>query len=475
MNNRNILVVDDQSAHRDLCRSALENAGFTVETAASGSFALELLRAGNFGLVITDQLMPEMSGLELLREIHALQPRLPVVIVTAFGTVDTAVEAMRNGASDFIQKPFTPEELLLVVRRVLEHQELIEEVRTLRERVGDLYRFDRIVSKSPKMIEIFEMVRNLADLDTTVLITGETGTGKELVAHAIHHNSNRCDQRFVRINCGALTETLLESELFGHERGAFSGAVQARRGKFEYASGGTLLLDEIGDISFAMQLKLLRVLQEKEIQRVGGNDTIAVNVRILATTNKNLEQAVTEGTFRSDLYYRLNVVRIHLPPLRERMEDLPLIAEHFLRVFCEKNNRKLRGIENQAMNALMEYDWPGNVRELANVIERAAVMVAGDKINAVELPQRASRTTNLPRSFDMELSFKDGRQRIIADYEKSYLINCLRRYKGNIGQCAEHCGVDTKTFYRKMQEYDLDKRDFKQNDAPAEHDLTVRS
>lgn len=475
MNNRNILVVDDQSGHRDLCRSTLENAGFTVETAASGIFALERLRAGNFGLVITDQLMPEMSGLELLQEVHALQPRLPVVIVTAFGTVDTAVAAMRSGASDFIQKPFTPEELLLVVRRVLEHQELVDEVRTLRERVGDLYRFDRIVSKSHKMTEIFEMVRNLADLDTTVLITGETGTGKELVAHAIHHNSNRSDQRFVRINCGALTETLLESELFGHERGAFSGAVQARRGKFEYASGGTLLLDEIGDISFAMQLKLLRVLQEKEIQRVGGNDTIAVNVRILATTNKNLEKAVAEGTFRSDLYYRLNVVRIHLPPLRDRMEDLPLIAEHFLRVFCEKNNRKLRGIESQTMNALMDYDWPGNVRELANVIERAAVMAVDDKISAVELPQRASRMPNLPRSFDIELSFKEGRQRIIAEYEKFYLINCLRRYKGNIGQCAEHCGVDTKTFYRKMQEYGLDKRDFKQNDEPVEHDLTVRS
>ncbi|MBI3545841.1 MAG: sigma-54-dependent Fis family transcriptional regulator [Gammaproteobacteria bacterium] len=476
MNNLSILVVDDQSAHRDLCRGALEAAGFAVETAASGTQALERLGAGSFGLVITDQLMPEMSGMELLQGIHALQPRLPVVIVTAFGTVDTAVETMRNGASDFIQKPFTPEELLLVVRRVLEHQELVEEVRTLRERVGDLYRFDRIVSKSPRMTEIFEMVRNLADLDTTVLITGETGTGKELVAHAIHHNSNRSDQRFVRINCGALTETLLESELFGHERGAFSGAVQARRGKFEYASGGTLLLDEIGDISFAMQLKLLRVLQEKEIQRVGGNETIPVNVRILATTNKNLEQAIAEGAFRSDLYYRLNVVRIHLPALRERMEDLPLIAEHFIRTFCEKNNRKLRGIDRQAMNALMEYDWPGNVRELANVIERAAVMAAGDKITAVELPQRAARAPSTPsRPFATDVPFKEGRQQIISEYEKAYLTNCLRRHKGNIGQCAEYCGIDTKTFYRKMQEYDLDKRDFKQTEEIAEHNFAERS
>jgi DNA-binding NtrC family response regulator len=471
MSNRAILVVDDQLAHRDLCRTALAQAGFAVETAASGAEAIERLHTGSFGLVITDQLMPGMSGMELLREIHRLQPHLPVIMVTAYGTVETAVDAMRAGASDFIQKPFTPDELLLVTQRVLEHQDLVEEVRTLRERVGDLYRFDRIVSKSPKMTEIFEMVRNLADLDTTVLITGETGTGKELVAQAIHHNSHRRDQRFVRINCGALTETLLESELFGHERGAFSGAVQARRGKFEYASGGTLLLDEIGDISPAMQLKLLRVLQEKEIQRVGGNETITVDVRILATTNKDLEEAMAAGVFRSDLYYRLNVARIHLPPLRERMEDVPLLTEHFLRSFCEKTGRPLRGMEREVMNAMMDYDWPGNVRELANVIERAAVMVPGDRITAVELPARPPRLrTGEPVCINTDLPLKEGRQRVIADYEKTYLVQCLRRYRGNISQSAQHCGVDAKTFYRKMQEYGLDKRDFKKIEDPVEPD-----
>ncbi|BAV34052.1 acetoacetate metabolism regulatory protein AtoC [Sulfuricaulis limicola] len=469
MNRNTILVVDDQSAHRDLCRSALNDAGFAVVTASSGAEALERLRGASFGLVLTDQIMPGMSGLELLRDIHRERPRLPVIIVTAHGTVETAVDAMKAGASDFIPKPFTPEELLLVVRRVLEHQDLVEEVRALRERVGDPYRFDRIVSKSPKMSEIFEMVRNLADLDTTVLITGETGTGKELVAHAIHYNSYRRDQRFVRINCGALTETLLESELFGHERGAFSGAVQARRGKFEYASGGTLLLDEIGDISQAMQLKLLRVLQEKEIQRVGGNETIAVDVRILATTNKNLEQAMAAGAFRSDLYYRLNVARIQLPPLRERMEDVPLLAEHFLRVFCEKTGRTLRGIGREAMNAMMDYDWPGNVRELANAIERAAVMAKEDHIAGIELPLRPERQR--PEESDaclIDLPFKDGRQRALAHYEKTYLVQCLRRYHGNIGQSAQHCGIDAKTFYRKMQEYGLDKRDFKNIEEPVE-------
>ena len=471
MSNRTILVVDDQVAHRDLCHSALTQAGYTVETAASGTEAIARLRAGAVGLVVTDQLMPGMSGMELLKEIRQRLSRLPVIIITAYGTVDTAVDAMRAGANDFIQKPFTSDELLLVVRRVLEHQDLVEEVRALRERVGDLYRFDRIVSKSPRMAEIFEMVRNLADLDTTVLITGETGTGKELVAHAIHHNSNRCDQRFVRINCGALTETLLESELFGHERGAFSGAVQARRGKFEYASGGTLLLDEIGDVSPAMQLKLLRVLQEKEIQRVGGNETIAVDVRILATTNKNLEQAMAAGTFRSDLYYRLNVARIQLPPLRERMEDVPLLAEHFLRAFCEKTGRPLRGIDRDAMSTMMDYDWPGNVRELANAIERAAVMAKDDHIARVELPLRPARSRREePDGFNIDLPFKDGRQRAITDYEMAYLTQCLRRYRGNIGQSAQHCGVDAKTFYRKMQDYGLDKRDFKKVEEAVEPD-----
>jgi two-component system response regulator AtoC len=472
MTNHAILVVDDQETHRDLSRSALAGAGFAVEVAASGAAALERLRAGAFGLVITDQLMPGMSGLDLLREIRLLHPRLPVIIVTAYGTVDTAVDAMKAGASDFIQKPFTPDELLLVARRVLERQDLMEEVRTLRERIAEPYRFEHIVSQSPKMTEVFEMIRHLADLDTTVLITGETGTGKELVAHAIHYNSNRRDQRFVRINCGALPETLLESELFGHERGAFSGAVQARRGKFEYAAGGTLLLDEIGDISQAMQLKLLRVLQEKEIQRVGGNETIRVDVRILATTNRDLETAIAAGTFRSDLYYRLNVVRIHLPPLRERMEDVPLLAEHFLRAFCEKTKRTLRGIGHDAMNALACYPWPGNVRELANVIERAAVMATGDHITAVDLPvdPALARQTGAAGQPNLDLPFKEGRQQVIAEYEKSYMVNCLRRYKGNIGQCAQHCGVDSKTFYRKMLDYDLDKRVFRKLGDAVEQD-----
>ncbi len=466
MNNYSLLVVDDQSTHRELTRSALAGAGYSVETASSGAEALERLHTATIGLVLTDQIMPGMSGLELLREIHQRRPRLPVIIMTAHGNVETAVDAMKAGASDFIQKPFTQEELLLVVRRVLEHQDLVEEVRTLRERVSDQYRFDRIVSKSPRMLEIFEMVRNLADLDTTVLITGETGTGKELVAHAIHHHSNRREQRFVRINCGALTETLLESELFGHERGAFSGAVQARRGKFEYAAGGTLLLDEIGDISLAMQLKLLRVLQEKEIQRVGGNDTVAVDVRILATTNRNLEEAVAAGVFRSDLYYRLNVVRIQLSPLRQRREDIPLLAEHFLRTFCEKTGRRLRGFGGDVMNKLMEHDWPGNVRELANTIERAAVMVNGDLIAGVELSSGAA--SRAVASLDTSLPFKEGRQKVIEEYEKTYLTDCLRRFKGNIGLCAQHCGVDAKTFYRKMQEYDLDKRDYKMSGVTLE-------
>jgi DNA-binding NtrC family response regulator len=457
-----ILIVDDQEAHRELMRSALATAGHVVRTASNGEQALECVHGHNIGLVLTDQQMPGMSGLELLRALHEQRPQLPVIIVTAHGTVATAVDAMRAGAVDFIQKPFTPEELLLVVNRVLERQELVEEVRNLRERAGDPYRFENILSKSPRMIEIFEMIRNLADLDTTVLITGETGTGKECVAHAIHHHSRRRDQRFVRINCGALTESLLESELFGHERGAFSGATQARRGKFEYAAGGTLLLDEIGDISPVMQIKLLRVLQEKEIQRVGGNDTIHVDVRILATTNKDLERAVSEGVFRADLFYRLNVVRIHLPPLRERMEDVPLLAEHFLKAFAEKSGRRRLQIGPRAMDQLLACHWPGNVRELGNVIERAAALSQGEVINAVEIPQPMAGAAGERRSeYPLDLPFKDGRAQVIADYERAYLNECLRRFQGNIAQCAQYCGVDNKTFYRKMQDHGLDKRDFK--------------
>jgi len=472
MNDRNILVIDDQEPHRDLMREVLTASGYTVETAASGEEALERLERDGFSLVLTDQRMQGMSGLDLMRRVRAQKPELPVVIVTAHGTVDTAVNAMKAGATDYIQKPFTPEELLIVVRRVLERQDLVEEVRTLRQRIAEPYRFDRIVSRSPRMTQVFEVIRHLADLDTTVLITGETGTGKELVAHAIHYNSSRRRQRFVRINCGALPETLLESELFGHERGAFSGATHARRGKFEYASGGTLLLDEIGDISPAMQLKLLRVLQEKEIQRVGGNETIQVDVRILATTNRDLETAIAAGTFRSDLYYRLNVVRIQLPPLRERLEDVPLLAEHFLRAFGEKTGRAPLGIERDALNALTGHAWPGNVRELANVIERAAVMASGDRIAAVDLPVEPApaRETGAAARLDPDLPFKEGRQQVLVEYEKNYLMNCLRRYKGNIGQCAQHCGVDAKTFYRKMQEYGLDKRVFRKLDDTIEQD-----
>jgi two-component system response regulator HydG len=462
MKHLTILVVDDNEAHCELMRVALASAGYPVVTATSGHAALDKIRTTPVSLVITDQQMPQMSGLELLCRLHEHSPHLPVVMVTGFGTVESAVDAMKAGAADFIQKPFTPEELLLVVQRVLRHQELVEEVRNLRERAGDPYRFGLILSKNPAMAEIFEMIRNLADLDTTVLITGETGTGKELVAHAIHHHSRRRDQRFLRINCGALTESLLESELFGHERGAFSGAVQARRGKFEYAAGGTLLLDEIGDISPLMQVKLLRVLQEKEIQRVGGNETIPVDVRILATTNRDLEQAIVGDGFRADLFYRLNVVRIHLPPLRERMEDVPLLAEHFLAQFAEKSGRPRLRIGSEAMDQLLAYRWPGNVRELGNVMERAASLSQGGTLAEVELPQSVATGSSAGAGFlPLDMPFKEGRAHVIAEYERAYLSDCLKRFGGNLARCAQYCEVDSKTLYRKMQEYDLVKRDYK--------------
>ena len=459
-----LVIVETDSCIKQIC-SALSTEGYSYESTC-GSEALDRMRQGTHGMAL---FIPSprsgVKNLSIVKAMRSIRPNLGIVVVAPASLPGVFRRALSETSVEILSSPFSDQELVHAACRALQCRDgRMEAARAARERVYDHYQFGRIISRNRKIRQILEIVNHLAELDATVLITGETGTGKELVAHAIHNHSARHNHRFVRINCGALTETLLESELFGHERGAFSGAVQMRRGKFEYAAGGTLLLDEIGDISMAMQLKLLRVLQEKEIQRVGGNETIHVDVRILATTNRHLEQAVKSGAFRADLYYRLNVVRIDLPPLRERMEDVPLLAEYFLRGFSKRNGRRLRGISREAMNALLLYDWPGNVRELSNVVERAAVMTTEDMIHHVELSVRNIQVGS-PESCPVDLAtpFKQGRQQIISQYEKNYLVSCLQRYRGNIAVSARHCEIDTKTFYRKMQEHNLDKRNFKKS------------
>ena len=373
-----ILVVDDEPNIRRVLEAMLVREGYQVLTADSGRKAVDIAATNALDLLITDLIMPDMTGIEVLREVKQAQPHCAALVITAYGTIKTAVEAMRLGAFNYIAKPFDLDEVRLQVQHVLENRALKEENVLLREQLRSTYRLDNIVGVSGKMQEVFKLVHRAADTRSTVLIRGESGTGKELIARALHFNSQRASRPFVAVSCAALTETLLESELFGHEKGAFTGALTQKPGRFELANHGTLFLDEIAEITPAIQVKLLRVLQEREFERVGGTRPIRVDVRVVAATNKNLEEAVKKGEFRDDLYYRLQVIQIVVPPLRERPEDIPALAEHFLAKYCRENGRRLRRIAPEAMDRLLNYKYPGNVRELENIIERAVVLADRD-------------------------------------------------------------------------------------------------
>jgi len=373
-----ILVVDDEPNIRRVLEAMLVREGYQVLTADSGRKAVDIASTNALDLLITDLIMPDMTGIEVLREVKQAQPHCAALVITAYGTIKTAVEAMRLGAFNYIAKPFDLDEVRLQVQHVLENRALKEENVLLREQLRSTYRLDNIVGVSGKMQEVFKLVHRAADTRSTVLIRGESGTGKELIARALHFNSQRASRPFVAVSCAALTETLLESELFGHEKGAFTGALTQKPGRFELANHGTLFLDEIAEITPAIQVKLLRVLQEREFERVGGTRPIRVDVRVVAATNKNLEEAVKKGEFRDDLYYRLQVIQIVVPPLRERPEDIPALAEHFLAKYCRENGRRLRRIAPEAMDRLLNYKYPGNVRELENIIERAVVFADRD-------------------------------------------------------------------------------------------------
>jgi DNA-binding NtrC family response regulator len=456
-----LLVVDDEEPQRTMLASILGRAGFEVVTAANGSHALERMNEASFELLLTDQRMPVMDGLELLEQSRRLQPRMPVVLMTAYGTVSTAVEAMKRGAVDYLTKPFERDELLLVIEKALRQRRLEDEVVSLRGVLQDRYRLENIIGASPPMQEVYSLIERVSCTDVPVLINGESGTGKELVARAIHQKSSRAKRPFVALNCAAVPETLLESEFFGHERGAFTGATRAHAGRFEQADGGTLFLDEIGAMRVDLQAKLLRAIQEREVQRLGSPTTRKVDVRILAATSENLEQAIRRRSFREDLYYRLNVVPIDLPPLRERVEDVPLLVEHFLNASAKKFGRDGATIAPGVLEHLQRYAWPGNVRELENYIERMVVLSSGSRLTREDLPTPLLRGPD-PTDEELEQFVLPAEGVELQQLERHLIRQALHRTRGSLGPAARLLGISYKTLQYRLRKYGLDREQLEQ-------------
>jgi DNA-binding NtrC family response regulator len=458
-----ILVVDDERAICIAIERLLAARGHQVATARSVDEALERLGQGSVHLVITDLGLGAGSGMDVLRWVREHAPDTAVVMITAYGSERTAVEAMKLGAADYVPKPFDNDELELVVERVLEGVALRRDLARLQEQVRSAHRFESIVGKSAAMQRVFDVVRKVADTDLTVLIRGPSGTGKELVANAIHYNSPRRKKAFIKVNCAAVSRELVESELFGHERGAFTGAVAAREGKFEAANGGTLLLDEVGDMPLETQAKILRALQEREIERVGGNRTLKVDVRVLAATNQDLEARVKAGAFREDLYYRLNVVGVTLPALRERPEDVPLLIEHFLGATAERLRRDARTLAPSAYRALLSHAWPGNVRELEHALEQAVALSSGPTIEVGDLPAalRAGGAVPVASAEGPLGSFKDAKQAAVERFERDFVQAALARHRGNISQAAEEIGMYRQQLQQKLAELGIDPESFR--------------
>jgi two-component system NtrC family response regulator len=445
-----ILIVDDETAQRELVGGFLKKQGHEVLLAGSGAEALGQVKDTRVDLVISDFKMPGMSGLELLRNVKAVNPEIPFILVTAYGTVETAVQAMKDGAADYVTKPLDLEELQLRIGRVGEQVRLQSAVRDLQAHLIERHRLEGIIGESGRMQEVLALVKRVAPSDATVLIRGESGTGKELIARALHFNSPRAAGPLVTLNCAALPEQLLESELFGHERGAFTGAVAQRKGRFELADGGSIFLDEIGDLTPALQVKLLRVLQERQFERLGGTRTLAVNVRVLAATHRDLEGAIQAGTFREDLYYRLNVVTLQIPPLRERREDIPLLLDHFLRKFARKNRREVAGLTAAARDALLRYDYPGNVRELENIVERAVLLCRGAVIDLEDLPVTLRPGERGPADAEV------GRlPDLLAGIERQAIRAALERHGGIQTQAAAELGISERVLRYKIKKYGL--------------------
>ncbi|MEM1202446.1 MAG: sigma-54 dependent transcriptional regulator [Acidobacteriota bacterium] len=447
----NILIIDDEEVLQDILTSLVQQEGWNALNATTGEEGLRLLDTEDVDLVLLDLMLPGMSGMEVLRQIRHQDPDMVVVIITAFSSIEGAIEAMREGAFHYIPKPFKNQEVLLTLRKGLEQRRLTQENRELKQQLRQRYGFDNIIGKSKPMQKVFELIRLAAPSKSNILVLGESGTGKELVAKAIHHHSRRADGPFVTVNSGSMPHDLLESNLFGHEKGAFTGAIAAKQGLFEVASGGTIFFDEIGNIPLDTQAKLLRVIQEKEFMRLGGVETLRVDVRILAATNADIEEAVKEGDFREDLYYRLNVITVDLPRLRRRTEDIPLLVRHFLAKYAEENEKEISAVTPQAMELLLDYAWPGNVRQLENVIERAVVLSTQDTIDVDLLPPNvreprlaAAPPAGLPSSGS---SFKEA----VAAYERQLIVRALRSADGVQKRAAELLKVKPTTLHEMMK------------------------
>ncbi|MBC8419665.1 MAG: sigma-54 dependent transcriptional regulator [Proteobacteria bacterium] len=440
-----ILVVDDEKPMRESLKDWLREDGYEVGLAAGGMDAIDMAMKNGWEVILLDLKMPGMDGLETLRKLKEVRPDAEILMMTAYATVDTAVQAMKEGAFDYLVKPFDPEEVQIQIQKIVSHKELLLENILLRKKLEEKYQYDEIIGKSDAMQALFELIARVAPTDSTVLITGESGTGKELIARAIHANSQRCYMPFIAVSCGALPESLLESELFGFEKGAFTGAENMRKGRFEMAHQGTLFLDEIGDISLKTQIDLLRVLQQKEFTRLGGEVSISADVRILSATHRDLQKAISENRFREDLFYRLNVISIHVPPLRERQEDIPLLAKAFIRKYGTGMGKEGAPITPPALRLLMQYDWPGNVRELENVIERALVIGRGKEIAAEDLPftSHDRRYKEFPKSLRM--------------MEKLHIERILREDNWNISRAARDLDIDRQTLYNKIEKYGIKK------------------
>jgi two-component system, NtrC family, response regulator AtoC len=457
-----LLVEDNERARDDLQRLLQSDPELQVDVAGDGAQALQRLTERDYSVLLTDLRLPNLDGMEVLKTIQARNLPVTVIVITGQSSIEEAVQALRMGAYDFLTKPIDVDHLFLVIRRALRERALQDELAYLRSQLQTRFSFQNILSKNPQMHLIFELIGNLAATNTTVLIEGETGTGKEQVARAIHQASQTRIGPLVAVNCAALPENLLESELFGHEKGSFTSAVSQRRGRFELAHGGTIFLDEIGDVPAPMQAKLLRVLQERRFERVGGTQSIEVDVRVIAATNRSLKRLVKEGTFREDLYYRLNVVKIDLPPLRERPEDIPLLATHF----CAKYSRPdeaAKLIGPQAMEVLLNYQWPGNIRELENAIERACVTSRDNWIQVENLPRElvVQPASKLPVHIDLNRSLPQLLREVTASIEQQYICKALKKSRGNVGRCAGICGMSRRSITGKINEYKLNKAAFK--------------
>ncbi|MDY0040704.1 MAG: sigma-54 dependent transcriptional regulator [Desulforhabdus sp.] len=440
-----ILVVDDEPIVCLSLTNWLQEENYQAKAVGDGLGAIAAVQQENWDIVLLDLKMPGMDGLEVLRKVKEIAPHTVVIMMTAYASVPSSVQAMKEGAYDYIIKPLDVEELTLMLNKIVEHQHLVTENILLRKRLTDRYTYGDIIGKSAAMQKVFELIDTVADTNATVLITGETGTGKELVARAIHTNSSRRYSPFIAVSCGALPDTLLESELFGYEKGAFTGAERTKKGRFELASHGTLFLDEIGDISIKTQIKLLRVLQERNFQRLGGTELVEVDVRLIAATNRDLARAVEENVFRSDLYYRLNVVNVHLPPLRERKEDIPLLVTHFMEKFNVEFNKKFDRVEPAALEQMTSYPWPGNIRELENVIERAVVIDQGPELKLGSLP-----FCNIEQS-------ARGEPEALEDVEKAHICRMLERHGWNIAKTARTLNIDRTTLHKKIKKFGLVK------------------